>query len=133
MNGAMSVGIGYYLKPGNEKSIIIGKGVEGNNNIPFKLLQNNYPNTLMIGMNSTKPTLTIGPSPNNYPNGDTLTKTGKVAIGDVPVPHIAAKLHIRSDYGEDAGVFLEPKDPMTSNTFIRMRDESTIAFVYRWD
>lgn len=124
VNGEMSIGIGHYLKPGNEKSIVIGMGVKGNNNIPGKFLQNGYQHTIMMGMNSTKPTLTIGPSPNDYPQGDTLCKTGKVAIGDVPVPNIEAKLHIRADYGEDAGIILEPKDLERSNTFVRLRDES---------
>ena len=50
-------------------------------------------------------------------------RAGKIAIGDVPIPDIAAKLHIRSDVGEDAGIILEPKDLEHSNTFIRMRDE----------
>ena len=122
ITGNMSSGFGYYLKTGSEKNIVIGMGIKGNNDIPSKYLKNDYQHTLMIGMNSTKPTLTVGPSPNDYPQGDTINKTGKVAIGDVPVPDIAAKLHIRSDEGEDAGIFMEPKD-QTSNTFIRLRDE----------
>jgi hypothetical protein len=74
----------------------------------------------MVGFLSSKPTLTVGPSPNTL--GEVINRTGKVAIGDVPVPDIAAKLHIRSDEGEDAGIFVEPKDS-SSNTFIRLRDE----------
>lgn len=35
----------------------------------------------------------------------------------------AAKLHIRSDEGEDAGIILEPKDMEASNTFIQLKDE----------
>ena len=120
ITGNMSSGFGYYLKTGSEKNIVIGMGIKGNNDIPSKYLKNDYQHTLMIGMNSTKPTLTVGPSPNDYPQGDTINKTGKVAIGDVPVPDIAAKLHIRADYGEDAGIFLEPKD---MSAFLRMRDE----------
>lgn len=122
-NGNTSMGLGYYLKPENENNIVIGVGIKGNNDISSKYLQNSYESTLMIGFHSTKPTLTVGPSPNDYPQGDTIGKTGKVAIGDVPVPDIAAKLHIRSDYGEDAGIILEPKDPTTENTYIKMRDE----------
>lgn len=124
ITGNMSSGFGYYLKTGSEKNIVIGMGIKGNNDIPSKYLKNDYQHTLMIGMNSTKPTLTVGPSPNDYPQGDTINKTGKVAIGDVPVPDIAAKLHIRADYGEDAGIFLEPKDMETGSAFLRMRDEN---------
>ena len=32
-------------------------------------------------------------------------------------------MHIRSDEGEDAGVFLEPKDLTANKTFIHLRDE----------
>lgn len=35
----------------------------------------------------------------------------------------AAKLHIRSDEGEDAGIILEPKSLGSSNTFIQLRDQ----------
>ena len=120
--GSTAIGLGYYLKARNEYNFIMGWGIKGNNTNPDKFMENNYPYSLMIGFHSTKPTLTVGPSPNDYPNGDLIDRTGKVAIGDVPVPDIAAKLHIRSDEGEDAGIFVEPKDS-SSNTFIRLRDE----------
>lgn len=123
--GATAIGLGYYLKARNENNFIMGWGVKGNNTNPDKFMENNYPFSLMIGLNSTKPTLTVGPSPNDYPNGNLIfDRTGKVAIGDVPVPEIAAKLHIRSDEGEDAGIFLEPKDLENGSTFIRMRDDN---------
>ena len=121
--GSTAIGLGYYLKARNEYNFIMGWGVKGNNTNPDKFMENNYPYSLMVGFHSTKPTLTVGPSPNDYPNGNLIDRTGKVAIGDVPVPDIAAKLHIRSDEGEDAGIFMEPKD-QTSNTFIRLRDEN---------
>lgn len=122
--GATSIGLGYYLKARHDNNFIMGWGVKGNNTNPDKFMENNYPYSLMVGFKSTKPTLTVGPSPNDYPNGNLIfDRTGKVAIGDVPVPEIAAKLHIRSDEGEDAGVFLEPKDLENSSTFIRLRDE----------
>lgn len=118
------LGIGRFLKVmGEENCMVIGSGFPGSGLKPKRFLENEYGHSLMIGFKSIHPTLTIGPSPNDYPQGDTLCKTGKVAIGDVPVPDIAAKLHIRSDYGEDAGIILEPKDPSTENTFIMMRDE----------
>lgn len=122
--GSLTVGIGYFLKARNGNNFIMGCGIQGNNTNPDKFLENSYPYSLLIGFNSTKPTLTVGPSPNDYPNGSlTVDRTGKVAIGDVPVPEIAAKLHIRSDEGEDAGVFLEPKDLTANKTFIHLRDE----------
>ena len=102
----------------------IGSGLLGSSFQPDLFLENNYGESLIIGFHSTKPTFTITPSPNDYPNGNLLfDRTGKIAIGDVPMPDIAAKLHIRSDMEEDAGIILEPKDPENSSTFIRMRDE----------
>ena len=123
INGDFSYGMGRYLKTNADKSMVFGYGFSGMGQNPDMFLENNHQHTLMIGLHSTKPTLTIGPSPNDYPQGDTLCKTGKVAIGDVPVPNIAAKLHIRSDYGENAGIIHEPKDRENSTTFIRLRDE----------
>ena len=122
--GSLTVGIGYFLKARNENNFVMGCGIQGNNTNPNLFLENTNPYSMMIGFHSTKPTLTIGPSPNDYPTGEHFDLTGKVAIGDVPVPEIAAKLHIRSDEGEDAGVFLEPQDTTTNNTFIHLRDES---------
>lgn len=119
-----SIGLGHDLRlTGNTSCMAIGNGIIGSGNNPDVFLENSHNNSLVVGFKSTRPTLSIGPSPNDYPQGDTLCKTGKVAIGDVPVPDIAAKLHIRSDYGEDAGIILEPKDMENSNTFIHMRDE----------
>lgn len=119
------LGIGRFLKVmGEENCMVIGSGFPGSGLKPKRFLENEYGHSLMIGFKSIHPTLTVGPSPNNYPSGDTLGKTGKVAIGDVPVSDIAAKLHIRSDYGENAGLILESKDPATNNAFIHMRDEN---------
>ena len=122
--GNYSLGLGRFLKvTGQENSMVIGNGFYSSGLKPKRFLENPNSHSLMIGFKSIHPTLTVGPSPNDYPTGDTLTKTGKVAIGDVLVPEIAAKLHIRSDYGEDAGIILESKDPVTTTTFIRMRDQ----------
>ena len=71
-----------------------------------------------VGLQSTKPTLTVTKSDNNYRQG-VFDRTGKVAIGDVTP---SAKLHIKSDVGEDAALILEPKQPTISSTYIRMRD-----------
>lgn len=118
------LGIGRFLKStGQNNCMVIGNGFHSSGLKPKQYLENPNSHSLMIGFNSIRPTFTVGPSPNDYPTGDTLGKTGKVAIGDVPIPDIAAKLHIRSDYGEDAGIILESKDQETANTFIRLRDQ----------
>lgn len=122
--GDYGLGIGRYLKAtGQNESMAIGSGLLGNTLHPDLYLENNNAQSLMIGFKSIHPTLTVSPSPNDYPQGDTVCKTGKIAIGDVPIPDIAAKLHIRSDYGEDAGIILEPKDKENSSTFIKLKDE----------
>ena len=118
--GSYSMGIGRHLKVSNGYNMVVGNGITDSGDGPNVLLENPYNHSLMVGFLSSKPTLTVGPSPNTL--GEVIDRTGKVAIGDVPVPDIAAKLHIRSDEGEDAGIFMEPKDP-SSNTFIRLRDE----------
>lgn len=123
VHGSFSMGMGRFLKTNSGYSITLGNGIVGSGNSPNLFLENSNSCSLIIGFKSTKPTLTVGPSPNDYPDGNLIDRTGKVAIGDVPVPEIAAKLHIRSDEGEDAGVFLEPKDVENSSTFIRLRDE----------
>ena len=121
--GLRDIGIGHLVKvSGPSGSMAIGSGMLGSYSNPNLFLENSYSKSLIIGFNSTKPTLTVGPSPNDYPNGNHLfDRTGKIAIGDVPLPEIAAKLHIRSDEGEDAGIFVEPKN-QASNTFIHFRD-----------
>ncbi|MBP5346349.1 MAG: hypothetical protein J6Y99_09050 [Bacteroidales bacterium] len=122
--GDYSLGVGRFLKTSEDGyCMVIGNGFQSTGLKPKKYLENSYSYSLMIGFKSIPPTLTVGPSPNDYPTGDTLGKTGKIAIGDVPVPDIAAKLHIRSDYGEDASLFLEPKDKENSSTFIKLKDE----------
>ncbi len=130
IGNSFSIGIGNNLNlTGNTNCMAIGNGIIGSGNNPDVFLENSHNNSLVVGFHSTKPTLTVGPSPNDYPQGDTIGKTGKVAIGDVPVPDIAAKLHIRSDYGEDAGIILEPKDKENSSTYIQMRDEDHMVTV----
>ena len=123
--GLRGIGIGHLVKvSGPSGSMAIGSGMLGSYSTPNLFLTNSYNRSLIIGFHSTKPTLIIGPSPNDYPNGDHFDLTGKVAIGDVPVPDIAAKLHIRSDQGEDAGIFLEPKDMTAGSAFLRLRDDN---------
>lgn len=115
-----SIGMGRHLKVAEESSVVIGNGITNPGVGPDVMLESPYSHSLMIGFLSSKPTFTVSPSPNTF--GNVVNRTGKIAIGDVPVPDIAAKLHIRSDHGEDAGIILEPKDPENSSTFIQMRD-----------
>ena len=69
---------------------------------------------ITMGMGSTMPTLFVSKG--------SLFQTGRVAIGNTYNPQ--AKLHIRSDVGEDAGLFLEPTGKNGEISFIRMTDES---------
>lgn len=121
--GLRGVGIGHLVKvTGPSGSMAIGSGMLGSYSNPNLFLENSYNKCLIIGFHSTKPTLTVGPSPNDYPNGDLIfDRTGKVAIGDVPVPEIAAKLHIRSDDEEEAGIFLQTLGK--TRAFVRLLDE----------
>lgn len=121
--GSRSIGLGYYLKASLDRNAVMGWGIIGNSTHPDKYLENNCPDSFVVGYNSTKPTLTVGPSPNDYPNGSDYELTGKVAIGNVPASDIKAKLHIRSDAGEDAGILLDPTDLERSSTFIHLRDD----------
>lgn len=126
IEGMRCVGIGHDLRlsGGSLGCITIGSGIVGTGQHPHVSLDNSYSNCLMIGMRSTKPTLTVSPSPNDYPYDNLVNdRTGMIAIGNIPVPDIAAKLHIRSDAGEDAGIFLEPGGKNGEISFIRMTDE----------
>lgn len=115
-----AMAIGGRLKASKMGSMVIGYGILSGNGVVF---ENPYPCSLMIGFSSMNPTLFISQSPNNYSDG-VWDKTGRIAIGDVPNEELSAKLHIRSDEGEDAGIILEPKDLENSNTFIQLRDEN---------
>lgn len=67
-----------------------------------------------MGTGSTLPTMFIT-------KADGADYTGCVAIGNV-TPH--AKLHIRSDEREDAGILLEPANVTANNAFIYFWDDS---------
>ena len=58
----------------------------------------------MVGFTSKYPTLFVGESPLSLYND----KTGRIGIGNVTSPQ--AKLHLRSDEGENATVFIEPNN-----------------------
>ena len=102
-DGSFAIGRLVEVSPSATTAMVIGMGVGQN----LKLV-NNSVNSLMIGFNSTKPTLFINPAPTN----PAYNRTGKVAIGNVDngfgfiVPQ--AKLHIRADNEEDASLFVEP-------------------------
>lgn len=119
VSSLVGVGIGRFLKAtGNTGCMVIGTGITGvGQNAPQYLL-NSHPYSLAVGFNSTVPTLFVGTSPNG--NGlQTTDRTGRVAIGNV-TPQ--AKLHIRSDDGEDAELILEPYDSKDNHTRILLHD-----------
>lgn len=110
------VAIGRYLNAGGSSgTYVIGEGIDAGNK-----LTSQEDHCLWVGFNSTRPTLTITRSPNST-NLGVFNKTGRVAIGDVTP---AAKLHIRSDVGEDAGIILVPANPNSENSFVRLRDNA---------
>ena len=102
--GANNLALGFYIENRQNGAIIIGSGE--NVNSP---LITTVPGITM-GMGSSQPTLFISKALGYG--------TGKVGIGNVFAPE--AKLHIRSDQYEDAGVFLDPFENQKS--YIRLSD-----------
>ncbi len=102
-----AVAMGKFIKALAPNSVVIGSGVNGDE---AHLLTNNISNSLMVGFNSCYPTLFVSDS-KNYNN------TGKVGIGNVTSPR--AKLHIKSDNNEDAGMILES----TRAAYIQLFDD----------
>ncbi|MBQ1666457.1 MAG: T9SS type A sorting domain-containing protein [Prevotella sp.] len=108
--------IGRYLNAGgSSNTFVIGEGINAS-----RKLVSESDHCLYIGFNSTKPTLKVTVSPNNVSQG-IYDKTGRIAIGNV-TPQ--AKLHIRSDTDEDAGIILVPADTANSDAFIKLWDEN---------
>ncbi|MCQ2303874.1 MAG: hypothetical protein MJZ97_02620 [Bacteroidales bacterium] len=108
--GPCSFALGQYVEAGNvstSNSFVLGCGVNADNKLVNTL------GGIMMGINSNVPTFFILKS-------DGIDHTGRVGIGNVTNPQ--AKLHIRSDEGEDAGIILEPKQPEANGTFIRLHD-----------
>ena len=95
--GLSAIAIGGMLQATNPYSFVLGTG-----GTPSKMLINSYAESLMIGFNSTKPTLFISTSPSNLQ----YNLTGKVGIGNIS--ELSAKLQIRADDGEEASIFIEP-------------------------
>lgn len=105
-NASTSMSLGFNVTANQNSSFVIGSGASSNQPLTASVAG------ITMGMGSTHPTLYLS-------KATTSSKTGKVAIGNV-TPQ--AKLHIRSDAGEDAGIILVPAQPSSSNTFIRLRD-----------
>ncbi len=120
--GDLAMAFGDNLTVMGLNSILFGNGYY--NGIDTYKLENTINYSFMVGFNSTRPTFLVY-GPRNV--GDVNDMTGKIAIGDVSGEELSetdAKMIIRSDEGEDAGIILEPKDLENSNTFIQLRDEN---------
>lgn len=109
--GAASVALGRFVWANATNAVVIGGGTD---NTEAKALINNYSGTLMVGFNSRRPTLFVGPS-----NGG--ESTGKIGIGNVTNP--LAKLHLLADSNEDAGVILEASNK-AKKAFLQIYDNN---------
>lgn len=108
---ANAIAMGKYVRAQAANSVVIGSGIS---NTESRLLTNNVPNSLMIGFNSALPTLFVSKS-------SAYNTTGKVGIGNITSPE--AKLHIKSDSNEDAGIFVEPTNS-SKTAYIQLFDEN---------
>lgn len=106
-----TIAMGKYVKAQSTNSIVIGTGFS---NLESRMLINSIPNSLMIGFNSSVPTLFVS-------NSSGFNTTGKVGIGNVTNPK--TKLHIKSDTNEDAGVFIEPSN-LAKTAYIQLFNEN---------
>lgn len=106
-SGTLSLGLGFNIKAADDNTIVIGSG-----NSIYDTLIGTAPGITM-GMGSVYPTLFISKA--------SLLGTGKVAIGNVPASDIQAKLHIRSDAGEDANILLQSNN--NNRSFIWFSDK----------
>jgi len=93
-NGSSSFAFGSNCTASGTNSFVIGYGQN-----PSTLLNNPIGYSLMIGINSDRPTLFIGESGG-------AGHTGSIGIGDVTEPQ--AKLHIKADDNEPAVLLIEP-------------------------
>ena len=98
--GTGSLAMGNFVQAMSNYSMVIGTGFQ-----PTMKLRNSNAETLMIGFNSMKPTLSITTSVD-------YAHTGKVCIGNVlnelGILNPQSKLHIKADEGEEAAVFIQP-------------------------
>ncbi len=105
--GSISIGSNVHTLTNANNSIVIGTAVQSVGALSFVIgcgngnymLSNGLQQSLVIGFNSNLPTLFISRS-------DGYNKTGRVGIGNVIAPD--AKLHIRSDDGSSATLYLQP-------------------------
>lgn len=102
-----SFSLGFFTSAGYPMSMVIGSGYDSIHPMASQ------DSGLLLGMGSTLPTLFLSPAGG-------LTKTGNVAIGNVDPK---AKLHIRSDEGDDAVMILEPGAPSTASTVLFLQDD----------
>ena len=110
VSGNGSMAIGNYVKATGQNSFVFGSGTTAS--YP---LTNSTDNSIAFGVNSNNPTMLITKSLNN-------NYTGKVAIGQITDPQ--AKLHVKSDNNEDAGMFIEPTNTDAHKAFIKLFDDS---------
>ena len=108
-----TIAIGKYVRAQAANSIVIGSGMS---NSVSRMLTNNISNSLVVGFNSSLPTLFVSTS-------SSYNTTGKVGIGNVTSPK--AKLHIKSDSNEDAGLFIEATN-MSKMAYLKLFDENNI-------
>lgn len=102
-----TIAMGRFVKAQAANSIVIGSGVSA---AESRMLINNCSNSFMVGFNSCYPTLFVSGS-------SAYNTTGKVGIGNITTPK--AKLHIKSDSNEDAGVIVEPTN-LSRTAFVQL-------------
>lgn len=108
-NAMSTFAMGKYVRARATNSMVIGTG---SSNSDTRALINNIPNSLMIGFNSSVPTLFVS-------NSSGFNTSGKIGIGNITNPQ--SKLHIKSDAKENAGIILEPTNT-TDMAFLQMYD-----------
>lgn len=119
-NSGTTMALGQYVRANATNTVVIGSGID---NTESRALINNKPNSMMIGFNSTLPTLFISAS-------TSYNLTGKVGIGNVTTPE--SKLHIKADENENAGLILEPSN-VSKTAFFQIYDDKHQIMVSRDD
>jgi hypothetical protein len=114
--GASSVAIGRFLQTATSPAFVLGCGFD-----LYNKLINDVPNSLMVGFNSNRSTLFVGPSvAANY--------TGKVGVGYFNNGNLpSAKLHIKADANEDADLLLETSSSENTARLILSNDHAIEA------
>ena len=105
-NASTTLSLGFFVTANQNSSIVIGSGSSSSSPLTATVAG------ITMGMGSTHPTLFLS-------RASTANKTGRIAIGDVSPQ---AKLHIRSDADEDAGIILVPADTANSDAYIKLWD-----------